>query len=192
MTTYTINPKFNGIEISFDSIPSASIRSTLKANGFRWFPARSIWYAKQTPERLDMVKALVDGKEAKKEAKQAAKPEAAPSHSLRVGDLLYSSWGYEQTNIDFYQVIALKGKTMVTVKKCYPEVVKTEAVSGMSQNVSFKAPAGIIAPEDDEPLTRKVKNFSKDNNPAYDLIDITSYASASKYNGQTLYESWYY
>ena len=25
--------------------------------------------------------------------------------SLRVGDILYSSWGWEQTNIDFYQVI---------------------------------------------------------------------------------------
>ena len=24
--------------------------------------------------------------------------------SLRVGDILYSSWGWEQTNIDFYQV----------------------------------------------------------------------------------------
>lgn len=27
-----------------------------------------------------------------------------------VGDVLYSSWGFEQTNIDFYQVVAKKGK----------------------------------------------------------------------------------
>lgn len=30
--------------------------------------------------------------------------------SLRVGDILYSSWGWEQTNIDFYQVIAIRGQ----------------------------------------------------------------------------------
>lgn len=28
----------------------------------------------------------------------------------KVGDLFYSSWGYDQTNIDFYQVTAVKGK----------------------------------------------------------------------------------
>ena len=32
--------------------------------------------------------------------------------SLRVGDILYSSWGWEQTNIDFYQVIAIRGCTV--------------------------------------------------------------------------------
>lgn len=31
-------------------------------------------------------------------------------HTLKVGDILYSSWGYDQTNIDFYQVTAVKGK----------------------------------------------------------------------------------
>lgn len=32
--------------------------------------------------------------------------------SLRVGDILYSSWGWEQTNIDFYQVIAIRGSAV--------------------------------------------------------------------------------
>ena len=31
-------------------------------------------------------------------------------HSLKIGDILYSSWGYDQTNIDFYQVIGIIGK----------------------------------------------------------------------------------
>lgn len=30
---------------------------------------------------------------------------------IKVGDLFSSSWGYDQTNVDFYQVIAVKGKT---------------------------------------------------------------------------------
>lgn len=36
---------------------------------------------------------------------------------LEPGDILYSSWGYEQTNIDFYRVIKLCGKTMVELEK---------------------------------------------------------------------------
>jgi hypothetical protein len=34
-------------------------------------------------------------------------------HSLKVGDILYSSWGYEQTNVDFYEVIKVKGKCVI-------------------------------------------------------------------------------
>ena len=30
----------------------------------------------------------------------------------KVGDLFYSSWGYEQTNIDFYQVTKVLGKSI--------------------------------------------------------------------------------
>jgi hypothetical protein len=30
----------------------------------------------------------------------------------KVGDLFYSSWGYDQTNIDFYQVTAVTGKSI--------------------------------------------------------------------------------
>ena len=37
---------------------------------------------------------------------------AAFRESLRVGDILYSSWGWEQTNIDFYQVIAIRGSAV--------------------------------------------------------------------------------
>ena len=44
-------------------------------------------------------------------------------HDLQVGDVLYSSWGYDQTNVDFYQVTRLKGKTQVVVREI--ESVKT-------------------------------------------------------------------
>lgn len=34
-------------------------------------------------------------------------------HSLVVGDVLESSWGYEQTNVDFYQVTRATPKTVL-------------------------------------------------------------------------------
>lgn len=35
------------------------------------------------------------------------------SHSLIVGDVLEPSWGYEQTNVDFYQVTRATPKTVL-------------------------------------------------------------------------------
>lgn len=34
-------------------------------------------------------------------------------HTFQVGDILYASWGYDQTNINFYQVVEDKGKEVV-------------------------------------------------------------------------------
>jgi hypothetical protein len=42
--------------------------------------------------------------------KSEKKTKAKKENLLKVGDILVSSWGYEQTNIDFYQVIDIKGK----------------------------------------------------------------------------------
>lgn len=37
-------------------------------------------------------------------------------HNLKVGDILYSSWGYDQTNIDFYQITEVKERAVVIRK----------------------------------------------------------------------------
>lgn len=34
---------------------------------------------------------------------------ASAEEKVKIGDIFYSSWGYEQTNIDFYQVVEVKG-----------------------------------------------------------------------------------
>ncbi|SBP89266.1 hypothetical protein [Thiomonas delicata] len=47
----------------------------------------------------------------------AREAEAAKPCPLKVGDVLVASWGYEQTNIDFYQVTTRTGKRGVTLRK---------------------------------------------------------------------------
>jgi len=34
-------------------------------------------------------------------------------HSLKVNDILHSSWGYDQTNNDFWQVVEVRGKSVM-------------------------------------------------------------------------------
>lgn len=41
----------------------------------------------------------------------------AKPHTLKVGDVLESSWGYDQTNIDYYQITQVIGKRTVEVRE---------------------------------------------------------------------------
>lgn len=49
---------------------------------------------------------LEDWKRARREAR----------HGLSVGDIVYSSWGYEQTNVDFYEVVRVPSDRSVVVR----------------------------------------------------------------------------
>ena len=51
------------------------------------------------------------------EYQQRRKRTTQNAHGVHVGDLFYDSWGYEQTNIDFYQVVGLKGKATAIIRK---------------------------------------------------------------------------
>lgn len=42
-------------------------------------------------------------------AEEKAKRKAY-AHDVKVGDIFRASWGYDQTNVDFYQVIEVRGK----------------------------------------------------------------------------------
>jgi len=58
------------------------------------------------------------GVAASETAKAARRAErSAFRHPLAVGDVLKSSWGYEQTNVDWYEVVGLVGSTMVEVRQ---------------------------------------------------------------------------
>ena len=61
--TMNQNTEANGIELSFTGKPSASVRETLKINGFRWHNVKSVWYAKETKERLTFAKSLCKAKD---------------------------------------------------------------------------------------------------------------------------------
>ncbi|MCW7416708.1 hypothetical protein OHC89_26490 [Escherichia coli] len=37
--------------------------------------------------------------------------------TIRIGDIFHTHWGYEQTNIEFYQVVSLHGKKTVGLRE---------------------------------------------------------------------------
>lgn len=51
--------------------------------------------------------------------KAATKAAIRSSISVNVGDIFKSSWGYDQTNVDYYQVTKLIGSKMIEVREIH-------------------------------------------------------------------------
>lgn len=79
----------------------------------------------------------------------------AKPHGLQVGDVLHSTWGYEQTNIDYYQVTAVIGVRTVEVRKIGCQSQETAYMSG----VSVPAPGNFTGPV----MRKKVDEYGQVN-----------------------------
>lgn len=66
----------------------------------------------EVAKTFEWVKRRADHKAAKKAELASIK------HDVKVGDIFKSSWGYDQTNIDFYEVIAVTGKSVTVSEIC--------------------------------------------------------------------------
>lgn len=66
-----------------------------------------------------------------------AKAMARKVNPFKVGDLLHCSWGYDQTQNEFYQVIAVKGQT-VTIREIGASYKADGYMSGMSTPIKDK------------------------------------------------------
>jgi hypothetical protein len=51
-------------------------------------------------------------------------------HTLKVGSLLSTCWGYDQTNVEFFEVTALIGDTMVEVREVSQRCTEDGFMSG--------------------------------------------------------------
>ena len=84
-------------------------------------------------QRAEFVRQQVAAGEAtRKRRTERAAERRAFAPSLAVGDILRESWGYDQTNIDFYEVIAVRGR-YVTVREIAQSRQETGFMSGNCQ-----------------------------------------------------------
>lgn len=62
-------------------------------------------------EWIERVERNINAEKARKEMKKAAQQNM--NHNFKVGQFIYNSWGYDQTNINFYQIVGVKEKSIV-------------------------------------------------------------------------------
>lgn len=170
IATLTENKELKGIEIYFTVYPISGTRDTLKKNGFRWNHKKACWYAKDGMTTRSIADAICDTtieeykriaenageavngiKERKvtdttTETKKAVKKaEKVNKYGVKVGDYFSMSWGYDQTNVTTFQVIALVGEASVRVVEVYPEYTTDDAY-GMAEDRTYKYDRSKIAP----------------------------------------------
>ena len=74
------------------------------------------------------VQDAIESRKSALERKDLARKERADyQHNIQIGDILYSSWGYDQTNIDFYEVVAVSGKA-VAIREIGSRVVSDDGL----------------------------------------------------------------
>lgn len=103
-----------------------------------------------------------------KAARKAKAAEAQANHGVKVGDVFRSSWGYDQTNVDYYQVVAVGKKTATFCK-----IAQLSESDGFLQGNCVPAPNQFIG----KPFKKLIQKSSTESS-AY--IKIYSFVNAYK------------
>ena len=183
-----LNKEFNGIELYFKEKPCKEILEILKANKWRWHSLKKCWFAKNNSNNMEIAEKINGG-----EIKDIKAAEKVNELGIKVGDIFYMSWGYEQTNVDFFRVKELKGKTQVVLQEVYLKITEEDACGGMSADRKYDGQNyklvenSCFVKDNDKGMIKKVLGTKESP-----YLNMTSYANAYLYNGEKLYESWYY
>lgn len=100
-------------------------------------------------------------------------------NKLQVGDILNFTWGYEQTNQDYFQVLQVKGQF----------VIIREIASKQTERNTGNSMAAYVVPVKDSFVAesmpmKKLVQYG-------DTVTMASYGYCKKWDGKEDYSSWY-
>lgn len=151
---------------------------------FRSF-ARLIEFSSEWISNREAIKASEDKKKAIK--KEALKNMV---HGYKVGDVVYDSWGWEQTNIDFYQIVEVGAKSVKIRRLCAQYATNQE--KNTSSMAAYVVPCKDQFLGGDHPVTLKKINVMVDHKGEISYYIKSKHGWISKYvDGQKVYSSWY-
>jgi hypothetical protein len=147
------------------------------AIAFNKAQSKPVWYHsfssvqsrdKHVQDTITAYKAIIERK------KKILEERRVFQHNFKEGDILVSSWGYDQTNIDFYQVTKIIGKA-IEIRE-----IEKKMLSGKSnayQDAVVPVPNHFSGP----PMRKIPKNN--------DCVGLTSFSSACKWDGNPEFET---
>lgn len=116
-----------------------------------------------------------------KQDRKKANASVKASDFYQLGDIVYNSWGWEQTNIEFYQVVRIMNKT-IEVREISQSTVEDSTYShGMADE---------RVPQKD--VFRSEKSYKLRVYAKGRLSNPESYYYFNKWDGRPKYCSWYY
>lgn len=139
------------------------------AKGFRGRAGKPAWFYqfRSSVQLEDYIAREISGCERAAEYKAQRKAERSAPASVDVGDVFVCSWGYDQTNVDYYQVTRVIGPVTIEVRKI--GAVRWE--TGLDQGRCVPAPDNFIG----SPMRKRVQSYNGEAS-----IRIASYCYAYK------------
>lgn len=124
------------------------------------------WFYKLNMAQMEkQISQTVEGQAAWNKMQAEHKAQRAQPTNVEVGDVFKCSWGYEQTNIDYFQVTKVISPNMIEVREIAASKTETQWLAGQCVPV----PGSFIG----EPMRKKVTGYNGEPS-----IKIHSFASA--------------
>ena len=104
-----------------------------------------------------------------------------PQHDWKEGDILVSTWGYNQTNVDFYRVEEVRGKQKVILSHLENKTVA-------DHEITIEVVPCLESPVSDEKIVKMV--LTRDSRH---YVKIRNFMTAVKWSGKPVQETgWCY
>ncbi len=157
----------------------------------------AFYYSYRTAEARDkQVADFFAGLESHQAMLAQRRADRSKPHTLKVGDIITNSWGYDQTNVDMYQIVKTT-KNYVWLQPIASEEVPSEGFAPMSAHVRPALPVRQI-------LTREVRDYNDTTGHLMKTIPVEpkmhkaegdsvcfEFGCGNKWDGRSLYCSWY-
>ncbi len=175
-----VGETFERVELGGGSVYYlAEVRGKLVAAGYQGKSIKpSFWHSFRSAEhRQQFVERWADEVRAKQAQRERRRAERAQStHSLLKGSVLVATWGYEQTNKDFFEVVEVVSDKTVVIRPI-GSTLEVDGPVAMSGKVfpKFGSYTG-------EPMRKRATAAG---------VRISSYKFASVWDGQAERCTWY-
>lgn len=187
------NAQYSNREIYFDGKPDEQTRARLKALRMRWHGQKMCWYGFATVEQIEQA---IKGDSP---IENAESPKAKNKFGVQVGDIFEATWGYDQTNVDFFQVVELVGALSVRVRQVHPPIIQEDATGPMSADYKYQitreilppAPHSVFIKDQERGDVKRLKSYHKDGKHPQFRLDSFADAHLIETGTYKTYESWY-
>jgi len=109
--------------------------------------------------------------------------------NIKIGDVIVSTWGYDQTNVDMYQICEIKSKRILLKKIATKKVKNTEGF--MCCDVIPDINNFLISKHENTEFWSLVKIIQSSNNKYFKFSGFASYEYVKIWNGLPQFCSWY-
>lgn len=143
---------------------------------------KPLWHYKFRSEaqRDQEIRKAIEARKAQMDAKaERSRNRREWQHGLQVGDILAASWGYDQTNVNWYEVVGVQGKS-VALREIASETVESE----MTYSHVVPVPGRFTGP-----TIRKIPQPVSTTGDRDLVVKIDSARRAYPWNGKPMYET---